>query len=311
MRRRILRLAGLALAASLAVPPAQSADRTLVDGAGRSVTIGTAERVVVIGGALTEIAYSLGVSARIAAVDTTSLYPPSALAEKPNVGYMRALSAEGVLALHPDLVLAVEGSGPPPAMDVLKAASVPIFIVPDGHSPEGIGTKIAMVAEVFERQEQARALAASVAADFAVVRQGVGALKQRKKVLFVLSLAGGRVLAAGRNTAADALIVLAGAENAMAGFDGYKQVSEEAIVSAAPEAILVMKDGAQPLGPDQVFAVPAIAATPAAGKRSLVIIDGLSALGFGPRTATAVRDLAAQLYPDLALARLPSEGARP
>src|SRR5262245_16400055 len=78
-------------------------------------------RIVSIGGAVTEILYALGAEQRVVAVDTTSLYPERALKEKPNVGYMRALSAEGVLGLNPSLILASEGSGPKETIAVLKA----------------------------------------------------------------------------------------------------------------------------------------------------------------------------------------------
>ena len=47
------------------------------------------------------------------------------------------------------------------------------------------------------------------------------------------------------------------------------------------------------------FALPAFAATPAGVSRRLILMDGLYLLGFGPRTASAVRDLAAQLYPEM------------
>ncbi|MGJ0533075.1 hypothetical protein HUN39_15415 [Methylocystis sp. FS] len=56
-------------------------------------------RIVAIGGAVTEILYALGQQNRIAAIDATSQFPPEALKKKPNVGYFRALSAEGVLSI--------------------------------------------------------------------------------------------------------------------------------------------------------------------------------------------------------------------
>jgi Periplasmic binding protein len=68
---------------------------------------------------------------KIVAVDTTSLYPPAALQEKPNVGYMRQLSAEGVLALSPTLILALQGSGPKETIDILGQSKIPFVAVPD------------------------------------------------------------------------------------------------------------------------------------------------------------------------------------
>ena len=68
--------------------------------------------IVTVGGAITEIVYALGLEDRLVGIDTTSLYPPQALQQKPNVGYMRQLSAEGVLGLNPELILATAGLGP-------------------------------------------------------------------------------------------------------------------------------------------------------------------------------------------------------
>jgi iron complex transport system substrate-binding protein len=137
--RRGLGRPAAVLAALLALSaPAGAQGIVIHDGSGRDVAVGSALRVVSIGGALTEIVYALGEEGRVIAVDSTSLWPPEAAA-KPDVGYMRALSAEGVLSVAPDLILAVEGSGPAEAMDALKAAAIPIVIVPDRYTPEGIG----------------------------------------------------------------------------------------------------------------------------------------------------------------------------
>src|SRR3954447_19880065 len=79
---------------------------TVHDARNRDVTIADPARIVSIGGAITEILYALGFEDRLARVDSTTLYPAAALRDKPNVGYMRQLSAEGVLGLNPSLVLA-------------------------------------------------------------------------------------------------------------------------------------------------------------------------------------------------------------
>src|SRR5262245_15288290 len=103
-----------------------------------SGALADASRIVSVGGAATEILYALGLEARVIAVDTTSLYPARALKEKPNVGYMRQLSPEGVLGLAPTLILAAEGSGPKEAVAVLEAAAVPFVQIPDRFTGDGI-----------------------------------------------------------------------------------------------------------------------------------------------------------------------------
>lgn len=258
------------------------------------------QRVVAIGGSVTEIIYALGLEDRIVAVDTTSVFPPEALRDKPNVGYMRALSAEGVLALGPDLILALEGSGPPEVLDVLRGASVPIVMVPEGYTPEAIAEKIRVIAEVFGVEEAGEALAASIAEDIATVEAALANVSEARKVMFVLSFAQGRLMAAGAGTAADAIITLAGGVNALTGFNGYTPVTDEAVTAAAPETVMAMENaGPEPVTGDVLFALPALIGTPAAANQSFISFDGQYLLAFGPRTAAAIRDLAMALYPEL------------
>jgi iron complex transport system substrate-binding protein len=251
--------------------------------------------------------YALGLSDRIVAIDTTSLYPARALKEKPNVGYMRALAAEGVLGLNPSLVLAIDGSGPKETVSVLEQATVPFVRVPDHYTAEGIVEKVRMIADVAGVHDRGECLAGQVKADLAELEKLRAKLTQPKKVLFVLSFLNGKPMVAGRNTAADGLIRLAGAVNAMDGYEGYKQISDEAVITAAPDAVLAMQRPQDNLDATTVFANAAFSTTPAAARKSFVAMDGLYLLGFGPRTARAARDLAATLYPSLGRDILPSE----
>jgi len=270
---------------------------------------GDTSRIVSIGGAVTEILYALGKEQKIVGVDTTSLYPPRAAREKPSVGYMRQLSAEGVLSLRPNLILAIQGAGPPATMAVLKAAKVPMVVVPDNFSGEGILDKIRTVANAVGVPGRGECLVKKVAADLDALAKLKAAIGKKRRVLFVLSFLNGRAMAAGHGTAADGIIRMAGAVNAIDSFHGYKAISNEAVIAAKPDVVLAMQRG----GPgnvtaDTVFQQPAFAMTPAAAKHAFVAMEGLYLLGFGPRSAQAARDLAVTLYPGLNAAPLPSAG---
>lgn len=255
-------------------------------------------RVVSIGGSVTEIVYALGEEDRLVARDSTSVFPPEAL-ELADVGYMRALSPEGVLSVDPTLILAVEGSGPPDAIDVLSRASVDMVEVPESYDRDGILEKIRIVGEVLGVEDKAKALIESTDADLAAAQQATAGIEQRAKVLFVLSMQGGRLLASGTGTAADGIVAMAGGVNAVTDYEGYKQLSDEAVIEAAPDVILAMdRGGDHATQADELFSHPAIAATPAGRDRRVVRMDGAFLLGFGPRTAAAVRDLSAALYGD-------------
>ena len=123
------------------------------------------KRIVSLGPDVTEIAMALGRADQIIAVDRSSRYPEQATT-KPDVGYRRALSAENILALAPDLILAAEDIGPPEALDVLKASGVPLIFVPEGNSDVGISRKIEVIAATLDRKDAGETLARSVMEDF-------------------------------------------------------------------------------------------------------------------------------------------------
>jgi len=275
-----------------------------------NTTTADTSRIISIGGAVTEILYALGKDESIVGIDSTSLYPLRAAGEKPNVGYMRQLSAEGVLGLRPSMILAIAGTGPKETMAVLDATHVPMVTVPDSFSGEGIIDKIRVIAQATGAVQRGQCMIEHVRADLDALRQFEDGIGRRKRVLFVLSFVDGRAMAAGKHTAADGIIRLAGGVNAIADYDGYKMITDEAVVAAKPDVVLAMqRGGPNPVNADMVFAQQAFAATPAAAKRSFVAMDALYLLGFGPRTARAARDLAATLYPDLRREPLPSERA--
>jgi iron complex transport system substrate-binding protein len=254
------------------------------------------ERIVAIGGSVTEILYALNLGSDIVGVDTTSLYPPEALKTKPNVGYFRAFSAEGVLSLKPTLVIAADGAGPPDAIKLVRDSGVVVQTVSDDFSANGVIAKIDTVGHLVHAEDRAKQLSQSVAQSFRDLNTLRAGVDGRVRVLLVLAMPNGRPLVAGQNTAGDGMIKLADGINVAGDFDGYKQISDEAIIAASPDVIVMMQNGAH-LPAEQIFAIPAFAATPAAAKRRLLQMDGISLLGFGPRTPQVAKQLLESFYP--------------
>lgn len=269
---------------------------TLISLAVPAVAQDAPQRIVAIGGSLTEIVYALGQEERLIARDSTSLFPSKAL-DLPDVGYMRALSPEGVLSVDPDLILTLEGAGPPEAIAVIKSASVPVTTVPESFDRQGVLAKIEAVGKALGIEDQAAALASSVDTDLRAAEEAAAAIDERAKVLFILSMEGGRVLASGTGTAANGMIELAGGRNAITDYAGYKQLTDEAIVTASPDVILVMNRGgeSEPTSTD-LSSQPALSVTPAAQNSRVILIEGNYVLGFGPRTGAAARELAGEFY---------------
>jgi iron complex transport system substrate-binding protein len=256
------------------------------------------QRIVVAGGVITEILYALGAASQIAGIDATSQHPPEALKDKPNIGYVRALSAEGVLSLKPSRIIAVDSAGPPDVMRLLRGAGVPIETIPEDFTEAGVAARIRAVGVAAGLAEPADRLAAVAQEQFAQLATFRAGLARPKRVLFVLALREGRPMVGGRNSGADAIIQLAGAVNAAEAVEGYKPMSDEAVITSAPDVILMMARGSHAVSADDLFASAGFSTTPAARHRALVTMDGLYLLGFGPRTPAAARDLMAAVYPE-------------
>ncbi|OUS37445.1 hemin ABC transporter substrate-binding protein [Rhodobacterales bacterium 56_14_T64] len=266
--------------------------------AGHMVMAQTASRIVTVGGSVTEIVYALDQQDRLIARDTTSSYPDQ-VTELPDIGYARALSPEGVLSVAPDLIIAIEGAGPPETIDVLKAAQVGYVSVPEIYSADGIVTKIRIVGAALDQGQAAEALAQQVTDDLSAAQAAAvkAAGGHPKKVLFILSTQGGRIMAGGRNSAADGIIRMAGGINAITAFDGYKPMTDEAVTIAAPDVILMMdRGGDHGAATKELLMMPALVPTPAAQNGKVVRMNGLHLLGFGPRTASAITELSQALY---------------
>ncbi len=252
-------------------------------------------RIVSVGGSLTEIVYALGAENMLAGRDQTSVYP-EAVKKLADVGYMRQLAPEGVLSVNPTGILLLEGSGPQDTLDVLKKASVPMIVVPETFTGESVVRKIEIVGKALGLEDKAQTLAAEISSDIEAAEKAAAGHNPRKRVLFVLSAPGGRLMASGTGTAADGMIKLAGGENVISEYHGYKQLTDEAVEKTAPDMILIMDTGADGMTPESLMKNPVIAATPAGRNGNIVSKEASYLLGFGPRTGAAIRDLSAKLY---------------
>lgn len=257
------------------------------------------KRVIVAGGALTEIVYALGAQNRVIANDLTSLYPEAAT-KLPKIGYLRTLSAEGVLSLHPDLLLAGAEAGPPNVLSQIEAAGVPVQHFKHGYTAELVRDNIRGVANALKLSDDGTHVAGRFMNDWIQVRGKVEAqygIARRPRVLFILGHTGNQVMVAGQDTAADAMLGYAGAENALRGFTGYRPLTAEAAVAAQPDVLLTTTTGPSPANPAAtLLAQPGLANTPAGRARRVVSFDALYLLGFGPRLPQAVADLAARVH---------------
>ncbi len=259
------------------------------------------QRIVSVGGALTEMVYALDAQAALVGADTTSLYPEAAL-KLPRVGYARSLSAEGVLSLNPTLLIASEDAGPPQVIRQISGTGVEVAILPANHRFEGMLDRLQRVGQLTRRDDAAAALATHLRTEWHALQAGL--VRRRTtpaqlplRVLFVLSHTLGQAMVAGSETAAQSMIAYAGAVNAISGITGYKPLTPEAAIAARPDVILATEQGVQATGSiDALIALPGLRDTPAGRARRVVAMEAMWLLGFGPRLPSAVRRLDVALH---------------
>lgn len=244
-------------------------------------------RVVSLGGSVTEIVYGLGEGDRLVGDDLSSLYPEAAT-KLPRVGYYRAVPVEGVLSLKPDLVLASEQAGPPDALKRLAGVGVRVVTVSDAPSVDSLKARIRAVAEALGVAPAGERMVDEVTRELARA-EAIPATRARALLLLNRT---GTPQGAGRDTAANEVMHLAGLVNVLDGQQGYKPLSAEAIGALAPDLIVVTKASLDAGGGMEKFlAQPGIAGSQAAVKRRVVVMDDLLILGMGPRLPLALTQL--------------------
>ena len=253
-------------------------------------------RLAISGGSITEIVYLLNESSKIVAADRTSNYPTAAT-KLPSIGYVRNLSAEGVLSIEPTLILAENDTGPPIVLNQLRKTGVEIAIIPEQMDAEGIISKVECVASVINADPESTATAtAKLAQNLAVLEHLKNASRELETnitVAVILGLDNGQPTVGGINTSANSILEMAGATNAFESFEGWKPVPAESMLEANPDIIIMpIRSVKMAGGLEKILSMQAIKLTNAAMNNRVIAIDGMALLGFGPRTLGVAIDIA-------------------
>lgn len=268
--------------------------------AGLGASANAAERIVPLGGDVTEIVFALGEGSKVVCVDQTARHP-QVVFSLPQIGYVRNLTAEGILSCRPDLILASGQAGPPAVLSQLASARVPVVRITENQSFDGTLEKISQVAAALGVAERGARLSGQLKTDMDSIRSAVASATGRPRVLFVMGQGPAGLQAAGADTPADEMIGMAMGKN-VATFEGFKPFTREAAAALAPDVILVADFSVQALGGiETTRARPEFMLTPAGRSGRVVLADTMMLIGFGPRTAEGLAWLAKLLHPNLSI----------
>lgn len=261
------------------------------------------QRWVSAGGAFSEWVVALGGEGRLVGVDSTSQHPQT-LRSLPSVGYQRALAAEGILALKPDILVGSTEMGPPPVLEQLKAAGVRIEMLSAKADVAALQHNLTELGQLLGKQTEAQAQTAGYLKRLQAQADWVKQAQQRHpapRVLMLLSHSGGNLQVAGKDTLAAWMIEQAGGTS-LGEHNGYKPVSNEAMLALDPQVIIFA--GGRLEGDAARAALlqqnPILAQTRAGRDGRVLVIDPtLLVGGLGPRVPDALSRLCAAFYPDV------------
>ena len=258
-------------------------------------------RIITAGSGVTEIVYALGAGDKVVSVDASSGYP-AAVNDLPKLGYHKQLSAEGILALAPTMLVGTADMGPPATLDQLESAGLKVETLPVNNSVENIETRITALASLLGKEKEGEQLWLDISSSLEQAQSLADSHTKKTRVMFVLAMGGRTPTVAGEGSAANALMTLAGGYNQAADdFKGYKALSNEALLLLAPEVIIYPGSVSNPdMTPEKILEqMPILKQTPAGKNGRVIAIDGTLLLGgLGPRTGELALSLAKEFYPE-------------
>ena len=249
-------------------------------------------RIISLSGAITETLYALGYGSKVVGVDVTSTYP-SDVQQLPKVGHVRSLNAEGLLSLQPTLILAEQSEFNSPALKQIETAGIRVAYVEKPFSLEApdvlfrsLGKLLGLPAQQYQKEME------RVALEREQLAMGSKLIDSRPKVAFIYSRGKGQMLLAGKNTAADAMIQAVGGVNPLQDFEDFRAFSQEGLLAANPDVLLLFSTGQGTEADTQSLAqISGLEQTKAGKNKHIVFMDGNYVLGFGPRSVAAALEL--------------------
>lgn len=244
-------------------------------------------KIVSLNGAVTEILSALGQENNIVGVDVTSTYPEGIKEKAQDLGHVRSISIESLIALQPTLVLASDKDLNPELITKLKETNIKVKTIHQEQSIEGTKQFIKDVAEAVGDTDYT-SLIEQIDADFADLNQ----FETAPKVLFIYARGAGTLMVAGKNTPMQKIIEIAGGENAVNDFEDFKPLTPEALIQSNPDYLLFFATGLESLGGiDGVLQLQGIEQTNAGKNNQIIAMDGALLSGFGPRVGQAAKEL--------------------
>ena len=250
-------------------------------------------RIVCLSKHLTEMVFALGKGHDIVAVDLSSTYPDSAKLLK-TVGYHRALSAEPIISMAPDLVIHSNDVGPENVLPQLKDAGLNIKVFGGANTIDSAKLLLRELGKFFGVEKKADSIIQHMEAGIALATDTVKTMGIHDSLRVMIIHFGLRnnnyFVMSGRNGVGDKMLRLAGATPALYDGKGSREMSAEAVAMANPDVIVATDFGFDRMGSMDKFItdVPGVSLTNAGKNKRIVRFEEHDLIYFGPRTGDNV-----------------------
>lgn len=230
-----LRVIVLLLTGTIVLLHAVAGAAVVTDQAGRTVALpDNPARIVSFAPSVTEIVCALGAGKRLVGVTAFSNYPAE-MQQLPKVGSYVRLDLERIVALKPDVCIAIRDGNPKRAIDRLEELGVPVIVI-DPDSLEHLLSAIEQLGSLLHCSCEAQKLVDSLRGRLLRVDALVRTVTYFPKVLFQLQRS--PVVGVGSGTFIHELITRAGGRNVLAQMPSYPRLSREDVLVLSPEVII-------------------------------------------------------------------------
>jgi iron complex transport system substrate-binding protein len=215
---------------------ATSVAKTVTDQLGRHVIVpDKPQRVVSLAPSITEIIFALDQGRRLQGVTTYSDFPAEAV-KLPKVGSYVHLDLEKIVALKPDLCIAIKDGNPRVIAQRLESLKIPVYAV-DPNNLETVIKTVLEIGELLNARNRANQLAQNMNLRIQKVKYLVAKTTQRPRVFFQIGVS--PIVSVGTHTFIHELIVMAGGNNLAAGPVPYPRFSREKVLALSPDIIII------------------------------------------------------------------------
>lgn len=222
--------------ATLFVWQHEASSATVTDQVGRQIIVpDNPQRVIALAPSITEIVFDLGQEHKLKGATQFSDYPVAAKS-LPRVGSYVRLDLEKIVALQPDLCLAVKDGNPRHVVEKITAMGIPVYVLNPRNLDQTMDS-INRVGSLLQAEQRAQQLVDGLSYRISHVRSQVEQTTKRPRVFFQIDL--NPMVSAGNNTLIHELIELAGGINTAAGKDSYPRFSWEDILHLQPDIVVI------------------------------------------------------------------------